>query len=97
MQIKLAGKKVEITSALHDVTHSKFQHGLGRFEAKINNIDVTLKVDKLSQIAEATVHLPGTKLHAEATSSDMYQAIDTLIDKLAKQLIKHKEKQTNHR
>ncbi|MGB6977380.1 MAG: ribosome-associated translation inhibitor RaiA [Gammaproteobacteria bacterium] len=97
MQIKLTGKKMEITPALREVINNKLQQGIGRFAKKIISIDVTLKVDKLSQIAEATLHLTGTKLHAESTSNDMYPAIDDLVDKLAKLLIKYKEKQTNHR
>jgi putative sigma-54 modulation protein len=97
MQIKLTGKKMEITPALREAVYNKLQQGIGRFAGKIINIDVILKIDKLSQIAEATLHLAGVKLHAEAISSDMYLAIDNLVDKLTKLLIKHKEKQISHR
>jgi putative sigma-54 modulation protein len=98
MQIQLTGKKIEITPALREATYEKFQHSIGRFAEKITNIEVVLKIDnRVSQIAEATLHLSGVKLHAESVSSDMYQALDILVDKLTKQLIKYKEKQTNHR
>ncbi|HSB96417.1 MAG TPA: ribosome-associated translation inhibitor RaiA, partial [Spongiibacteraceae bacterium] len=56
------------------------------------NTAVTLTVEKLVQRAEATVHVAGANLFAECASEDMYSAIDSLADKLDRQLIKHKEK-----
>ena len=47
--------------------------------------------------AEANVTLAGRKLHADATGQDMYAAIDLLVDKLDRQLIKHKEKLVEQR
>ena len=55
-------------------------------------MSVIFEVAKLRQIAEATIHIPGTELHAKAESEDMYAAVDGLVDKLDRQLIKHKEK-----
>jgi putative sigma-54 modulation protein len=55
-----------------------------------------LNVEKLSQKAEATVHLKGDVVHANAEHNDMYAAIDGLIDKLDRQVIKHKEKLKRH-
>lgn len=49
-------------------------------------------MEKVQKIAEATVHLNGGELHATAEADDMYAAIDLLIDKLTRQLNKHKEK-----
>ena len=50
------------------------------------------KFEKLAHQAEATAHVPGAELFANAEASDMYPAIDQLLDKLDRQLIKHKEK-----
>ena len=36
--------------------------------------------------------MPGDVLHAEATAESMYTAIDALIDKVDRQLVKFKEK-----
>ena len=57
---------------------------------------MTLIVEKLVQKAEATVHVSGADLFANAESEDMYAAIDLLADKLDRQLIKHKEKTRGH-
>jgi putative sigma-54 modulation protein len=54
-------------------------------------------VEKLAQKAEATLHVNGGKLFADSVHEDMYAAIDTLIDKLDRQILRHKEKKANHR
>jgi putative sigma-54 modulation protein len=58
---------------------------------------VILSVEKLAQKAEATLHLNGGKLFADSVHEDMYAAIDTLIDKLDRQILRHKEKKSSHR
>ncbi len=55
-----------------------------------------LNVEKLNQKAEATVHMSGGEVFATAEHNDMYAAIDGLIDKLDRQVIKHKEKMKRH-
>ena len=57
---------------------------------------VVLNVEKLQQIAEAKLNLNGGEVFATSEHSDMYAAIDALIDKLDRQVIKHKEKLTKH-
>lgn len=50
----------------------------------------------MTQIAEATLNVNGGELHATSEAEDMYAAIDGLIDKLARQLTKHKDKLKQH-
>ncbi len=69
---------------------------LERFFEHINNVHVVLNVEKLQQIAEATLHVNNGEIHAKADSENMYAAIDALTDKLIKQLTKHKEKMNSH-
>ena len=54
------------------------------------------EIEKINQRAEATLHLKGDVVHANAEHTDMYAAIDGLIDKLDRQVIKHKEKSKRH-
>ncbi|CZF83483.1 ribosome hibernation promoting factor HPF [Grimontia sp. AD028] len=95
MQINLTGHHVEITDALRDYVTTKFDK-LERFFDHINNVHVVLNVEKLQQIAEATLHVNNGEIHAKADSENMYAAIDSLTDKLIKQLTKHKEKMNHH-
>ena len=95
MQITVSGHHVEVTEPMREYVLSKFER-LQRHFDQITNIEVTLIVEKLVQKAEATVHVSGADIFATANSEDMYAAIDSLSDKLDRQLIKHKEKVRKH-
>lgn len=95
MQINLTGRHVEITEALKDYVDTKFAKLERHFE-HINNVHVVLNVEKLQQIAEAKLNLSGGEVFAVSESENMYAAIDQLIDKLDRQVIKHKEKMARH-
>lgn len=96
MQINFTGHRLEITQALREFTIAKFSK-LQRHSDKITSINVVFDVEKLRQIAEATLYISKGELHASSESDSMYSAIDSLVDKLDRQLIKHKEKMKNHR
>ncbi|WP_111978295.1 ribosome hibernation promoting factor [Algibacillus agarilyticus] len=95
MQINLTGRHVDVTEALKDYVDTKFAK-LERHFDHINNVYVILSVEKLVQKAEATLHLKGGEVFATSDHQDMYAALDSLIDKLDRQVIKHKEKLKNH-
>ncbi|GGW70011.1 ribosome hibernation promoting factor [Alishewanella tabrizica] len=95
MQINLTGRHIEITEALKDYVDSKFSK-LERHFDNINNVHVILNVEKLKQIAEAKINLSGGEVFAMSEDENMYAAIDQLIDKLDRQVIKHKEKLSRH-
>ena len=95
MQINLTGHHVEITDSLRNYVDTKFEK-LERHFDHINNVHVILNVEKLNQKAEATMNLDGGEVFATSENKDMYAAIDALIDKLDRQVIKHKEKLKRH-
>ncbi|MCW3171785.1 ribosome hibernation promoting factor [Shewanella subflava] len=95
MQINVTGHHVEITESLREYVTTKFSK-LERHFDHIHNVHVVLNVEKLQQKAEAKVSLNGTEVFAAAEHADMYHAIDALIDKLDRQVIKHKEKLSKH-
>ncbi|MGL1957002.1 MAG: ribosome-associated translation inhibitor RaiA [Colwellia sp.] len=95
MQINLTGHHVDITTSLRDYVNSKFAK-LERHFDQINNVHVVLTVEKINQKAEATVHMKGSDVFASAINNDMYTSIDTLVDKLDRQILKYKGKIANH-
>ncbi|MCA0402269.1 MAG: ribosome-associated translation inhibitor RaiA [Proteobacteria bacterium] len=95
MQINFTGRNFEVTQSLKSYTEDKFIK-LERHFDKITSIHVTLDVEKLSQIAEATIMIAKGELHARSESENMYASIDDLIDKLDRQILKHKEKIRDH-
>jgi putative sigma-54 modulation protein len=95
MQLKLTGHHVEITESMRAYVEKRLERVKRHFD---NVIDVSfvMSVDKLQHKAEATVHVSGGNIHADAVDSNMYAAIDMLADKLDRSVIKHKEKQRDH-
>ncbi len=95
MQINLSGHHVDVTAAMRSYIDSKFERLVRHFD-HINNVYVVLKVEKLQQIAEATLHVNGGELFGSSEHTDMYAAIDSLVDKLDRQVLKHKAKLSSH-
>jgi putative sigma-54 modulation protein len=96
MQISLTGHHVDITPALKSYVDSKFER-LERHFDQVTNVHVVLSVEKVRQKAEANMHLNGADIFADSVDEDMYAAIDSLVDKLDRQVKKYKEKITSHR
>ena len=95
MQINLTGHHIEITDSLRNYVNEKIAK-LERHFDKVSNTHVILSVEKDMHKAEATVHMSGNDIFAESHEPDMYAAIDLLVDKLDRQVKKHKEKLKNH-
>ncbi len=92
MQLNITGHHVELTDAMKDYVATKLQK-LERHIDGITNVQVTLSVQKQRHIAECTLHISGADIHGTAEQEDMYAAIDLLVDKVDRQILKHKEKQ----
>jgi len=95
MQLNLSGHHVEITDALRQYVEEKLERIQRHFD-HITDTQCILSVEKHEHKAEATVHVSGNTLFAEAIDENMYAAIDALVDKLDRQVRKHKEKITDH-
>jgi putative sigma-54 modulation protein len=95
MQLNISGHHLEITESIREYVTSKLSR-LEKHYDRITSTQVILSVDKLIQKAEATIHVSGAELFADAENEDLYAAIDSLADKLDRQLIKHKEKHRGH-
>ena len=96
MNMNLTGNHLDITPALRDYVVAKLDRVTRHFDHVID-VNVVLAVDKLQHKAEVNLHTRGKDIHVEAIEADMYAAIDALIDKLDRQVVKHKEKLTGHR
>tara|TARA_B100001063_G_C16715580_1_gene530528 strand:- start:668 stop:976 length:309 start_codon:yes stop_codon:yes gene_type:complete len=94
MQLNITGHHVDLTESLKTYVSTKLQK-LERHIDSISNVQVTLSVLKQRQIAESTIHISGADIHGTAEHEDMYAAIDLLIDKLDRQILKHKEKKVD--
>ena len=96
MQINISGHHVEVTDALKEYVSGKLEK-LEHHSADIISAKAILSIEKTRQKAEASIHVKGADLFANAEHEDMYTAIDLLSDKLDRQVIKHKEKTQAHK
>ncbi len=94
MQIDITGHQVEVTKSMKDYFTTKFERIKRHFDQVIK-VHAILSVEKLEHKAEATMHINGKTIFAESVQEDLYAAIDLLIDKLDKQVRRHKDKVTN--
>ncbi len=96
MNVIINGRHLEVTPALRSYAEEK----IGRFDKYLSNITeavVTLSVDKFRHKAEVLLKVNGVKIQAEGKTEEVYSAIDQVVDKLEKQVIKYKEKQHDYR
>jgi len=97
MNLHLTAHHLEITPAIRDYSTEKFGKIKRHFDNVVIDVKVILSVEKLKQKAEATMHVSGKNLFAECEDDNLYTAIDMLVDKLDRQVRKHKDKQSAHR
>jgi len=91
MNLQLTGNHLDITPAIRSYVTTKLERITRHFDHVID-VNVVLSVNKLEQKIECNVHVPGGDIFCECKEQDMYAAIDVLVDKLDRQIIKHKEK-----
>lgn len=95
MNVQVSGHHVEVTDAIRGYVMSKLERVQRHFDQVIE-MNVILSVQKLKQKAEISVHMRGKDIHVESDDADMYAAIDLMMDKLDRQIIKHKQKAYAH-
>jgi len=100
MNLTISGHHLEVTPAIREYVQSKLERIKRHFDQVID-IAVILTVDNLTekekrQKAEIKLNLSGKTVYVESLSHDLYAAIDALIDKLDRQVMKYKTKVQDH-
>ena len=96
MNLHLTGHHLEITPPIRDYVASKLARVTHHFDHLID-VNVILTVEKLRHRIEANVRVRGKDIFCEHADADMYAAIDGLVDKLDRALMRHKEKSLERR
>ena len=91
MNLSICGRHLDVTPAIREYVMNKLSRVLRHFDHVIDT-QVMLSVEPLRQKAEITMHLRGKDIHCEASDENLYAAIDLLVDKLDRQVVRHKEK-----
>ena len=100
MNLTISGHHLEVTTAIREYVVNKLERVTRHFDQVID-IAVILTVDNLKekekrQKAEINLRMSGKTVYVESLSQDLYAAIDTLIDKLDRQVMKYKNKVQEH-
>lgn len=95
MNLIIHGHHLEVTPALSDYVQEKLTRVRRHFDHVIE-ANVLLSVDKLDQKAEINLRVSGNTIYVESVEENMYAAIDTLIDKLDRQVLRHKDRIRDH-
>jgi putative sigma-54 modulation protein len=91
MNLNVSGHHLDVSPAIRSYVSDKLDRIVRHFDHVID-AHVILSADKLVRKAEVTLRVRGKDIHAECVDADLYAAIDLLVDKLDRQVIKYKDK-----
>ena len=91
MNLNIVGHQLEITPAIRGHVTGKLERIKRHFD-HVLDVHVTLSASKLGQKAEVTLRVPGKEIHCACEQADLYAAIDVLVDKLDRQVLRYKDK-----
>jgi putative sigma-54 modulation protein len=89
MNLTVTGHHLIVTPALRSYAEAKLERVLRHFDHVIG-VNVILFVEKLRQRCEVTVHVRGKDIFLEAEQDNLYAAIDLLVNKLDRAVMKYK-------
>lgn len=89
MRISISGKNIEVSDYLRELVEKKVGK-LERYFPQDTEVQVTMAVERNRHIVEVTIPYDGGIIRGEEVTGDMYASIDNVLDKLEKQIIKHR-------
>jgi len=100
MNLTISGHHLDVTPALRGYVTSKLERVTRHYEDVVD-VKVILTVEnqkekQLRQRAECSIHVKGNEMFAESAHADLYAAVDELMDKLDRQVVRHKDRIQNH-
>ena len=100
MNLTISGHHLDVTPALCSYVTSKLDRITRHFD-QVVDVKVLLTVENLKEKqgrkrAECNVHVKGSDMFAESSHADMYAAVDELVDKLDRQVVRHKDRLQSH-
>ena len=100
MNLTISGHHLEVTPALRGYVTSKLDRVTRHFDQMVD-VKVLLSVENQKekdkrQRAECTIRVKGNDLFAESAHEDLYAAVDELMDKLDRQVVRHKDRLQSH-
>ena len=100
MNLTISGHHLEVTPALRSYVTNKLDRIMRHFD-QVVDVKVLLTIENLKekerrQRAECSIRVKGSDMFAESAHADLYAAVDELVDKLDRQVVRHKDRVQNH-
>ena len=100
MNLTISGHHLDVTPALRSYVTGKLDRITRHFD-QVVDVKVLLTIDNQKekenrQRAECNIHVKGSDMFAEASLADLYAAVDDLVDKLDRQVVRHKDRLQDH-
>lgn len=100
MNLTISGHHLEVTPALRSYVTAKLDRITRHFD-QVVDVKVLLSIEKQKekerrQHAECNIYVKGSDLFAECSNQDLYAAVDELVDKLDRKVVRHKDKIKDH-
>jgi putative sigma-54 modulation protein len=100
MNLTISGHHLEVTPALRSYVTGKLDRITRHFD-QVVDVKVLLSIENQTekegrQRAECNIHVKGNDMFAESAHHDLYAAVDDLVDKLDRQVVKHKDRIRSH-
>ncbi len=94
MNIKITHRNAKVSEGIKEKVEAWLNNSQERYEV-ITSAHVILEKNDREELAEATIHIAGKDIFAKATADNLYAALDTLADKIDRQLDKIHQKNVN--
>ncbi len=96
MKITIRGKNIDVTEALRQYIEKR----VSKFERFLNDpaeAIVTISTEKFTHKIDVLLKVNGHLIQAEGKTQDLYSAVDQVVEKLEKQVLKYKEKNSKQK
>ncbi len=99
MNLTISGHHLEVTPSLRNYVTTKLDRITRHFDQLVD-VKVRLTVENQKekerrQRAECNIHVKGNDMFAQSANEDLYAAVDELMDKLDRQVVRHKDRIQN--
>jgi len=91
MNLSVSGHQLEVTPAIRGYVSDKMARIRRHFD-HVFDVHVIVSSSRLGQKAEVTLHVRGKDFFCACEDRDLYAAIDLRVDKLDRQVLRHKDK-----
>ena len=97
INVSVTFRHTESTLALKQYAIEKVTQSVKKYVKRDSDVHVVLNIEKRDHIAEANMHSKGFDATVKSVSSDLYEAIDKMAEKLDSQLRRQKERTVQHK